>query len=184
MAASVALLGLCGLACGLGGKIGEKIAEKSVESLTGGEVDLGDVDLSDMPATLRYPNSRGIGRSTWSDASLGGTGTIYLLQTSDDLSMVSGWYKSSLSSWQSSVNSLSGDTWQYMASSPDGVELANIAANWTGAEGKTHISVSWIRNPAAARPAETSASSSSDPGSSSTRGSGGKLRKIGKGRKR
>ncbi|OYD14805.1 hypothetical protein CH330_06530 [candidate division WOR-3 bacterium JGI_Cruoil_03_51_56] len=78
-------------------KMTEKAMEKAIEKSSGGKakVDIGkNVDLSDLPAFLRYPGAKGIGR--WSMSGEEGKGTVYTLQTGDPGGKVVDWYKASL----------------------------------------------------------------------------------------
>lgn len=132
---TLSLLGILSLACGSG--------DKTVAPV---EIEVAAVDVSDMPSVLHYPNSKGISKTTINDATMG-KGTIYVLETSDSQSLISGWYKRSLSSWKETLNTQSADNWQMMAQSPDGNEWANVVCSRNPVTSKNSLSVSWTLNP-------------------------------------
>ncbi len=110
LAAVLITLGLLCLACGLGDKLTEQAAEEAFEQAleeAGAEgdveLDLGDeIDLSDLPEWLNYPNAKATGKMTM--AQDGTEGTMYVLETGDELSVVVDWYKAAMSSWEQSAS--------------------------------------------------------------------------------
>ncbi len=103
-------LGLLSLACGLGEKLEEKAAEEVFERAleeAGGdgsvELDVGqEIDISDLPVWLSYPNAKATGKMTL--AQEGEEGTMYVLETADELATVTDWYKGAMKTWEQSAS--------------------------------------------------------------------------------
>jgi len=110
LAAAIVTLGLLSLACGFGDKLKEQAAEEVFEKAleeagADGEVelDLGqEIDISDLPDWLSYPNAKPTGKMTL--AQEGEEGTMYVLETADDMATVSTWYKTAMSTWEQSAS--------------------------------------------------------------------------------
>jgi uncharacterized protein YuzE len=110
LAAVLILLALLCLACGLGDKLKEQAAEdifeKAMEEAGAEgdvELDIGDeIDISDLPEWLSYPNAKATGKMTL--AQEGNEGTMYVLETADDIATVATWYKTALSTWEQSAS--------------------------------------------------------------------------------
>lgn len=99
--------------CGQG--ISEKLAEKAMEGAvnkaTGGKANIdlgGNVDLSGLPALLRYPGATA--KSRWSVSGEQGSGTVYAFETVDPPATVVNFYKQALSGWKSSSVAETGET--------------------------------------------------------------------------
>jgi hypothetical protein len=83
-------------------RIAEKAIEGAVEKATGGraEIQVGsEVDLSFLPASLRYPNAAA--KQRWSMSRDQGTGTVYSFETRDPAPAVADFYKKALANWKS-----------------------------------------------------------------------------------
>jgi hypothetical protein len=110
LAAVLVLLGLLGLACGFGDKMKEEAAEELFEQAieeagADGEIELDigqEIDTSDLPEWLDYPNARATGKMTL--AQEGEEGTMYVLETADDMTTVATWYKTALATWNQSAS--------------------------------------------------------------------------------
>ncbi len=84
-------------------KIAEKAIEGAVDKATGGRASIQvgkDVDISDMPALLRYPGATATGR--YSLTGKEGTGTVYTFETEDPAASVADFYKKALAGWKKS----------------------------------------------------------------------------------
>jgi len=131
LAAALILSGLLALACGLGDKLSEQAAEDLFEQaveeageLDEVEVDVGEqIDISDLPDWLNYPNATATGRMTMTQDEE--EGTMYLLQTPDAVSAVVDWYKTALSTWTQSAifESAEGTQLVYSNGVDQGVQL-------------------------------------------------------------
>ncbi len=149
LVASLAVLAATSLACGAGEKVregitemsGEKIAEKVLEGASGGNlaVDGGAaVDLADLPPILRPPNVTARGRMNMTNE--GGTGTLYMLETTDPAATVLAWYKTSLASWKLATELATGDGTMLLYNSPDDSVYAQITVA-SGEEGKVAVTI-------------------------------------------
>ncbi|MEN9980117.1 MAG: hypothetical protein ABIK38_07260 [candidate division WOR-3 bacterium] len=123
-----------------GAKAGEKAAEKMIEAASGGraKVDVGTVDISSLPANLRYPNA--VAKGKWEVATEQGKGVNYALETSDHKSRVVEFYKNALSGWKQSMMSETPDATTLAFLSNDEKEAVFILVNTE--EGKTVINIS------------------------------------------
>ncbi len=123
-----------------GAKVGEKAAEKMIEATSGGKarVDVGTVDISSLPANLRYPNATVKGK--WEVTTEQGKGVNYTLETSDPKSRVVEFYKSALSGWKQSMMSETSDATTLAFVSSDEKEAVFIILSTE--EGKTVINLS------------------------------------------
>jgi hypothetical protein len=91
-------------------KIAEKAIEGAVNKASGGKanIDVGsNVDLSGLPATLRYPNAAA--KARWSMSKDGTTGTVYTFETNDPTASVIDFYKKALAGWKNASTMESGD---------------------------------------------------------------------------
>ncbi|HTW91728.1 MAG TPA: hypothetical protein VMH22_08470 [bacterium] len=85
-------------------KVTEKALEAAVNKTTGGKatIDVGsDVDISGLPAALRYPGAKPTAR--YSMTSEHGTGTVYTLETTDPSATVVTFYKAAFAGWKQSM---------------------------------------------------------------------------------
>jgi len=90
-------------------KIAEKAIEGAVDKATGGKasIDVGNVDLSGLPAFLHYPGATAKGRFSMSGKE--GTGTVYTFETKDPAASVADFYKKALAGWKNSSTMESGE---------------------------------------------------------------------------
>jgi hypothetical protein len=91
-------------------KIAEKAIEGAVNKTTGGKanIDVGsNVDLSGLPAFLRYPGATA--KARWSMSNEGTTGTVYTFETNNPAASVVDFYKKALAGWKNSSTMESGD---------------------------------------------------------------------------
>jgi len=106
LALSVVLVAGSGCAkCGqdVSRKITEKAIEGAVEKATGGKANIdvgGNVDLSGLPANLRYPNAAAKGR--WTVTKESTTGTVYAFESKDPAASVVDFYRKALAGWKNS----------------------------------------------------------------------------------
>ena len=177
LAAVLVLLGLLCLACGLGDKLKEQAAEEVFEKAleeagAEGDVELDvgqEIDLSDLPDWLNYPNAKATGKMTL--AQEGEEGTMYVLETSDDMATVATWYKTALSTWEQSASFETAEAAQLVYS--DG---AGKAVQLTIAAEAEYTSIScWYAQGEAAVEATTTPAPEKLPGPG--------LRKVGPGNK-
>jgi hypothetical protein len=108
----VVVVGFGCMKCGqnVSQKIAEKAIEGAVNKTTGGKanIDVGSsVDLSGLPANLRYPNATA--KARWSMSKEGTTGTVYTFETKDPAASVVDFYKKALAGWKNSSTMESGD---------------------------------------------------------------------------
>jgi hypothetical protein len=138
LAAVLVLLGLLGLACGFGDKMKEEAAEElfeqAIEEAGDVELDIGqEIDISDLPDWLNYPNAKATGKMTL--AQEGDEGTMYVLETADDMTTVATWYKTALSSWNQSASFETAESMQLVyddgVSSAVQLTLAPVGENTT-----------------------------------------------------
>lgn len=106
--AVVTLIVLIGLDAGCmkcGEKAGERLAERALEAASGGKakVDVGSVDISSLPAHLRYPNA--VAKAKWEISSDEGKGTNYTFESSDPKAKVVEFYNTALGNWKKSMTS-------------------------------------------------------------------------------
>lgn len=118
LATALVILGLLALACGLGDKLKEQAAEEVFENAleeagAAGDVELDvgqEIDISDLPVWLSYPNAKPTGKMTL--AQEGEEGTMYVLETADDMNTVATWYKTALATWTQSASFETGESIQ------------------------------------------------------------------------
>ncbi len=138
--ASVLLLsGLLALACGFGDKLKEQAAEEVFEKAleeAGAEgdveLDIGqEIDISDLPEWLNYPNGKATGKMTL--AQEGEEGTMYVLETADPMDTVATWYKTALANWEQSASFETAESVQLVYSDGGGqaVQLTLAAVDAT-----------------------------------------------------
>lgn len=149
LAASVVVLASTSLACGAGDKVkqgltemtGEKITEQVLEGATGGNLQIdggAQVDLSDLPPILTPPGVTGKGRMNMTNE--GGTGTLYMMESTDSVATILAWYKQSLATWKLATELATGDGTMLMYNSPDDSVYAQITVA-PGDEGKVAVTV-------------------------------------------
>lgn len=110
LASVLVITGLLALACGFGDKLKEQAAEdvfeKALEEAGGDgsiELDVGqEIDISDLPEWLSYPNAKATGKMTL--AQEGEEGTMYVLETADPMATVATWYKTAMATWEQSAS--------------------------------------------------------------------------------
>ncbi len=139
-AASVGLNSGC-MKCGE--KAGEKIAEKAVQAASGGKakVDVGSVDISGLPANLRYPGA--VAKAKWEISTDEGTGTNYSFETTDPKAQVIDFYKNALSSWKKSMTSETPEVTTMAFTGPDEKEMVIVTIGTE--QGKSTINLNYIR---------------------------------------
>lgn len=120
-----------------GEKTSRKIAEKMVEQATGGKIDVGTVDVSDLPANLRYPGATA--RAKWAATGKDGTGTVWVFEINDPKPQVVDYYKKALASWKTSFTSETPEATTLMFVSPDEKEF--IALTIGSENGKTTLNI-------------------------------------------
>ena len=133
LAAVLIILGVLCLACGLGDKLKEQAAEEAFEQAieeAGGEgdveLDVGDeIDITDLPEWLSYPDAKATGKMTM--AQDGSEGTMYVLETSDAIGTVVDWYKTTMSTWEQSASFETAESTQlvYTDGSTQTVQLSH-----------------------------------------------------------
>ena len=148
-------IGLCALMATAGfgcARCGESIAEKAVtkamEQVTAAdEVSIGGrgkpVDVSELPAFLKYPGATAIHKVRVSED--GAQGGHYSFETGAGVSEVSSWFETSLGSqgWKEPVKVESGELTQLHYRSPN--EQENVAITVHYQDGKTVITVHYWR---------------------------------------
>jgi hypothetical protein len=144
LAIVLVLLGLMCLACGLGDKLSEQAAEEILEQALeeagdgSVEIDVGDeIDISDLPEWLSYPNAKATGKMTL--AQEGDEGTMYVLESADDMATVATWYKTALSTWEQSASFETADSTQLVYSDGAGQAVQLTLAT----EGETTAISCW-----------------------------------------
>jgi hypothetical protein len=111
-------------------KLAEKAVEGAVNKATGGKADIdvgGSVDLSSLPATLRYPGATA--KSRWSMNDNGQTGTVYAFETADPAASVVDFYKKALAGWKNASTMESGDATILVYGTADEKEMATVTVS-------------------------------------------------------
>jgi hypothetical protein len=126
-----------------GEKAGEKIAEKAVQAASRGKakVDVGSVDISGLPANLRYPGA--VAKAKWEISTDEGTGTNYTFETPDPKAKVVEFYKNALSSWKKSMSSETPEVTTMAFTGPDEKEMVIVAIRTE--QGKSTINLTYTR---------------------------------------
>lgn len=126
-----------------GEKAGKKVAERMVEQATGGKakVEVGTVDISALPAYLRYPNAMAKGK--FEITSEEGSGIHWTFETSDPAGNVVEFYKNALSGWKRSVTAETPEATTMFFGSPDEKEAMVVVVGSEG--GKTTLNLSHTR---------------------------------------
>lgn len=133
--------------CGrCGQKAAESLAEKAIEQASGGKakIDLsgsGNVDLSNLPAPLRYPGARAVSATTITTKE--GKGTTYIFESADPVASVTEYYKKAMPGWKESATMQSADATMYIAANPDNSE--GITVTVSREENKTTIGLLYWR---------------------------------------
>ena len=123
-------------------KAGEKIAGKALEAATGGKakVDVGSsVDLSGLPAHLRYSNAKAI--ASWTINEKESKGTYYGLETADPVPTVKAFYKQNQAGWKESMTMDNADASMLTYISPDEKQSAIITITADKEKNKTVIAI-------------------------------------------
>jgi hypothetical protein len=122
-----------------GEKAGEKAAERMIEAASGGKakVDVGSVDISSLPANLRYPNA--VAKAKWEVSTDEGKGINYTLETADPKAKVIEFYKGALAGWKQSMMSESPEATSLVFVSNDEKETVFILIG--SDQGKTTINL-------------------------------------------
>jgi hypothetical protein len=148
-AAVLALFAVIALACGLGDKLKEQASEEVFEQaldqagVDGSvEVSVGtEVDISDLPEWLNYPNAHATGKMTMSQD--GAEGTMYVLDTTDPKATVQAWYTTALSTWQQTASFESEGSTQLVFSDGAGSAVQLTLADAVVAAGEpAHTTIS------------------------------------------
>jgi len=117
--------------CGrCGQKAAESLAEKAIEQATGGKAKIdiggaGNVDLSNLPAALRYPGAKAVSATTITTKD--GTGTSYVLETPDHVATVTEYYKKAMPDWKEGATMQSQDGTVYIAANPENTEGMSVS---------------------------------------------------------
>ncbi len=122
-----------------GEKASEKIAEGIAEKATGGKakVDVGTVDISGLPANLRYPNA--VAKMRWEVSGDKETGTAWSFETKDPRANVVQFYKNAMTSWKQSATAEMPNSTSMAFVSPDEKETVTIMV--TSEEEKTVFTI-------------------------------------------
>jgi len=124
-------------------KIAETAAAKAAEIASGGKakVDIGsNVDLSGLPANLRYPGAKGL--ASWTANQDSTKGTYYTLESSDPAAGVKDFFTKSLAGWKQSMTMNNADGSSMMTySSTDNKQTAVITIAPNKDKGTTTISI-------------------------------------------
>jgi len=117
--------------CGsdLAERAAERMTEEIVENETGEnvKVDAGSaVDLAGMPAFMRYPGAKGIGKFSISTDE--GDGTVWTLETSDARAKVGEWYVGAFegAGWKKAAEMEAGESLMLMWTTSDEKESATL----------------------------------------------------------
>lgn len=111
-------------------RIAEKAVEGAVEKATGGKanIDVGsNVDLSGLPASLRYPGAAA--KARWTMSSKEGTGTVYTFETKDPAAAIVDFYKKALAGWKNSATMENEDATILSYGSEDEKEFTTITVS-------------------------------------------------------
>ncbi|MEO0081408.1 MAG: hypothetical protein ABIL25_03820 [candidate division WOR-3 bacterium] len=125
-------------------KATEKALENAVKTATGGKAQIdvsGDVDVSDLPAFLRYPGAKAVAK--WSLSTGEGKGSVYSFETTDAKDAVVNWFKASFvgQGWKESAVMETGEGTMLMHQSPDEKQFATVMVGTD--EGKTTVAVTY-----------------------------------------
>jgi hypothetical protein len=140
----VVVVGFGCMKCGqnVSQKIAEKAIEGAVEKSTGGKanIDVGsNVDLSGLPATLRYPNAAA--KARWSMSKDGTTGTVYTFETADEVKALIDFYKKALAGWKNSSTMESGDATIMSYGTEDEKEFVTLTVSKEKDSNKTSLTL-------------------------------------------
>jgi len=133
-----------------GQSISEKLAEKAVEGAvnkaTGGKADIdvgGTVDLSGLPAFLRYPGASA--KARWSMNGEGGSGTVYTFETADPATSVINFYKTALAGWKNASTMESGDATILIYGTEDEKQMVTVTVAKDKESGKTGLTLLYTK---------------------------------------
>jgi hypothetical protein len=129
-----------------GDKIAQKAVESAVEKSTGGKAKIdvgGNVDLSALPAFLRYPGA--IAKARWAMSREGTTGTVYTFETADPVSSVVNFYKQALSGWKNASTMESGDATILVYGTEDEKQAATVTVAKDKDSGKTSLTLLYTK---------------------------------------
>jgi hypothetical protein len=124
--------------------VAKKIAEKAIEGASGGKakVDLGatgNIDISGLPETIRYPGAKAIGKFSVSGEE--GKGTSYIFETADPAGNVTAFYKKALTGWKTSMTMESENGVVMGYATPDEKQSAIITVAADEKKSKTTVSI-------------------------------------------
>jgi len=129
-------------------KCGEKIAQKAVEGAvekaSGGKAKIdvgGNVDLSDLPAFLRYPGASA--KARWAMSKAGTTGTVYTFETADAAASVVDFYKKALAGWKNVSTMESGDATILVYGTEDEKQMTTVTV--AKDSGKTSLTLLYTK---------------------------------------
>lgn len=100
------------------------------------------VDLSALPAPLRYPGATATG--SWTATTPKGQGTAYVFETADPLTKVTEYYKTAMPNWQSQSTVQTRDGTMLVSASPD--EKEGMMTMVSTKDGKTNVVVTFWKN--------------------------------------
>jgi len=128
-----------------GESIAEQAAETAVEAASGGRVDIdaGGTDMSDLPAFLRYPGAKAVGKMSVSTED--GDGTVWSLESGDLIGNIADWYRAAFKGqgWKTGAEVQMGKGTMLAGASADEKESVSVLLSW--GEDKTTISVTHVR---------------------------------------
>ena len=135
------------LSTGCGGEkaatsVAEDVTEKVVEQATGEKVDIeasGDVDMSDLPESMRYPAATAKGKVAVSTSE--GEGTVWTMEVNEPAKPVFDWYRAHLTGqgWTKVSELETAESWMVNFKSKD--ETQSVAILLTEAGGVSTISL-------------------------------------------
>ncbi len=139
VAVFLAIIGLNSSCMKCGEKASEKIAEGIAEKATGGKakVDVGSVDISALPANLRYPNA--VAKMKWEITGDKGSGTAWTFETKDPRGNVVQFYKNALANWKQSAIAETPKSTSMVIVAPDEKETVMIMVSDEGDKTVFHI---------------------------------------------
>jgi len=124
-------------------KLAAKVASGVASAATGGKTNVdvgGNVDLSALPANLRYPGAKA--SASWTTTQDSAKGTYYALETADPIATVKDFYKKNMTGWTQSMAMDNADGTSMMTfASPDQKQNAVITLATNKDKGTTTIAI-------------------------------------------
>jgi hypothetical protein len=143
IALGLALITLPGCGRNSSQKLAEKVASKVATAATGGKtsVNVGsNVDLSALPANLRYPGATAT--ASWTTTQDSAKGTYYALESADPIATVKDFYKKNMTGWTQSMAMDNADGTSMLSyASPDQKQNAVITLAIDKTKGTTTIAI-------------------------------------------